>query len=513
MASKPNEYGALARSMNFGLIEKCNCNPPKPGHWHCECLVCGLKPQCRHKRNFKERSHANCRDNTCDNSSNPERLLSWKKEAQLVNLTWLAKTIDRAYGLYSCNSCLDELTFQYSHVREKIARCDSCASKKQREKYEREATNAGYQIIGAGTGTQSLLYKCLTCGNENSKSIFSVRYGIECLNCEWYLAGIKKGLLQLSKTSSRNKIRNKFVWKNCEHIKVLQATQLKSGNPKCLPCEKQRVKKKFDDEAIKAGLVRIKRSPKKEHSIYEFIECGCRVTKQHTHVRNGSIRCSKCFSDDLEIRLAEEARDSNFEYLGQGKNRHYRCYRCLTCSFVDEKQPSAIRQGKDHATCKNCFELDLKSYLNGTGHKFIRLVAGERAELKLACGHRQEVRFDSIRNKSINCIECDDSHLNQPSNVYLFQIEFGDKAWLKLGKARNPETRSQGYGLHPQAKLSEVARREFPTGIEAYHHEQRLLKKYKKHRLQSKDMRHMMPSGHTECYPTGMLNLLQRELK
>ena len=70
--------------------------------------------------------------------------------------------------------------------------------------------------------------------------------------------------------------------------------------------------------------------------------------------------------------------------------------------------------------------------------------------------------------------------------------------------ARNPDTRKSGYGLNPQARIVEKSRIELKTGYDANRFEQKLLRMYRSKRLLSEDIRHMMKSGHSECFPVSM---------
>lgn len=113
------------------------------------------------------------------------------------------------------------------------------------------------------------------------------------------------------------------------------------------------------------------------------------------------------------------------------------------------------------------------------------------------------------KDSSWQCNNCDESHFNKPSSVYLIMITNNDLSWLKLGYSKNLNFRLNSYGLSADASIRILAEKNFSKGVDALHFEKMLHCKFKKYRLDRVKMKELHKhSGFTECYPIELLDNL-----
>ena len=101
-----------------------------------------------------------------------------------------------------------------------------------------------------------------------------------------------------------------------------------------------------------------------------------------------------------------------------------------------------------------------------------------------------------------------------PSSVYLLAIRNGANEWLKLGYAKDIDTRASNYGLPATATIEKVVIVGFDTGNEAHSFKVRLHTKYAVARISNRKVRAlgMVKTGFAECYPMDMLLVLNAAL-
>jgi hypothetical protein len=133
---------------------------------------------------------------------------------------------------------------------------------------------------------------------------------------------------------------------------------------------------------------------------------------------------------------------------------------------------------------------------------------------RLECGHEQEISTGNMRIGNFCCQTCEDTSRTLPSYVYLLKIRNGSNEWLKLGYAKNVDTRVSQYGLPKTATVEHITAVRFKTGNEAHAFETALHQKYKEHLLTKRKAKAlgMEKNGFAECYPVEMLDELLKEL-
>jgi hypothetical protein len=320
----------------------------------------------------------------------------------------------------------------------------------QKLKLESEAEQFGCQLIGAGTNAQSRKYR-LPCGHEQ------------------------------------------VIFTSC----------MREGRFRCQTC----LENKLNAEAELQGCQLVGPGKDANRRLYRF-PCGHLQEIQTGKMREGAIRCQTC----LEDRWESEARAQGCEILGEGRDYSYFLYR-LPCGHSQEIKKDGVRRGGYR--CQTCLENKFTEEAEMRGA--VILGPGKDNNSRnylLECGHEQSVRIENMRDGYFRCQTCEDYAYTQPSNVYLVQIKIGVDEWLKLGFAKNVDSRTRLYGLPLGAEVTVLATRPFETGKEAAEFERLLHRKHKRKRLRRRDMKEFFTrSGFTECYPLKMVETLLAEFK
>lgn len=315
------------------------------------------------------------------------------------------------------------------------------------------------------------------------------------------------------------------------------------------------------EEAAQMGLELISRSTNPNMNLYRFEDCNHTAFLQPTHVRRGNFKCNQC----LLSKLASKCLEFSSHLIFNTGGTKYKVL--LKCGHFTEKYANAF----DYSTgekCKDCFDEAIKAscekngyiLLGHEGHVYrkIRLTSCQHERVvaasqilkgnigcrecvakryvdsfesqgitplvdlperdfkifKLPCGCEKRMRIDHAASGNWSCNNCEDNHYTKPSYLYLLKIEHSNLSWLKLGYAKNIETRKKGYGLLESCKVSTICSMNFKTGYDAMTFEKSLHRKYKSHKLDSEFMQsYHTISGYTECYPVSMEKALLEEFQ
>ena len=167
---------------------------------------------------------------------------------------------------------------------------------------------------------------------------------------------------------------------------------------------------------------------------------------QISNVIKNTFRCQKCLND----KIKNEATEANLSLKGPGKDKSYRLY-----EFHD-------------------------------------------------CGHQQEIQCSDVRRKSFLCSICETSSWTQESYVYLLRIRFNKSQWLKLGYAKNIDSRISRYGLPENAMIEVLKKKKIKTGKDANKLERHIHNKYSNEKINSNHMeRYHTKSGWHRMLPIG----------
>jgi hypothetical protein len=236
-----------------------------------------------------------------------------------------------------------------------------------------------------------------------------------------------------------------------------------------------------------------------ENTDYRLYKLPCNHIAEKTtaQVLAAEINCAVC----LEEKLHDEAKNHGLVLLGEGVNSYHRHYK-LKCDHEINLLTSNVRKGS--FGCSACVhERIVEDALKAN----VELVGGSargkqyRAYKMKCCGHIQDIQPGVIRHGYFRCRNCNISHLDRPSTVYLLRIENAGQQWLKLGYAENIEKRINEYGLSRKASTKLISNSLFETGAKALIFENYLHKEFIEYQINPNLMKaQMSKSGHTECY-------------
>ena len=309
--------------------------------------------------------------------------------------------------------------------------------------------------------------------------------------------GLALGLELLKRSNDPNYNLYKFL--DCGHTALLQATHVRRNHFDCKTCLHERNVQRF----FKSGDFLLFWT---KTSYYKVLrECGHIVDCSVNNAVDLRGSCSLCFEEKLQ-----KCADSNgYEYLGIDSGR-IRKIRFKSCGHEKALAHSQIVKG--NAVCRICQEDNYKKQAETVGLEFITRTKDSYANYILPCGCNKELRVDHAADGSWICDEHNESHYSKPSLVYLLEIRKDAFSWLKLGFAKNLELRTNGYGLR-DADIVSVKTVPFETGRTAMLFEKKLHAELKVHRLSKNLMKTFHTfSGHTECYPVDVKDLIISEL-
>ena len=421
--------------------------------------------------------------------------------------------------VYECPNCKDHVRIRVETVRERAQSkplkpydCENC----KLQAYEREAAEAGLEILGPANDSHYLHYRFIECGHDQEITKRSVKKDqFSCQTClaEKLEAEANKRHLSIVGKGSKPNYRL-YHNKVCGHRYeiVTSHVRLASNKPyQPYPCPtclyEPRIK-----EANAAGLILYAESSRKGAKNKSYLyqaQCGHSIERRADQIRIGDWRCQAC----VDTKLNQEAEKAGLSLLAKGKDKAYRTYQFKNCGHVKEIPTAHVRNGMFH--CDICFWDDIDDTLQKRGLKIID--KGRKSDSRLFqfldCGHVQDIELQRAKDGSFVCHECDDTFYTLPSNIYLLRIVAPDFEWLKLGYSKVLDTRVKQYQLPAGAIVEPLAILPTITGEEAIKIEKMLEQKYKKHKLEPAMMKKWhTTSGHTECYPMALRGDLEQEI-
>jgi hypothetical protein len=164
--------------------------------------------------------------------------------------------------------------------------------------------------------------------------------------------------------------------------------------------------KKHIKEAEVQGCKLLGAGKNKDYHLYA-LPCGHEQVVFTASMRDGSFRCSACFSE----KLKNEAEAQGCTLLGAGRNHQHRLY-TLSCGHEQEVATPSIRKGG--FSCRTCASEKLPREAAVLGCKLLGPGKNDRYRLyQLPCGHRKEAAIKQIRKGLFRCGECTTMTLKQ----------------------------------------------------------------------------------------------------
>jgi len=357
--------------------------------------------------------------------------------------------------------------------------------------------------------------------------------------------------------AGKNSFYRTYQFNECEHVREIQTTHVRSNRVSCSECEKDNLV----NEAKEKGLTIVGTCENKRYRTYQFNDCGHEQQLTMDNVRNNLFRCDACFQEGFH----NDAKSKNLIIIGKGKKRGCLNYQFIDCDHKQEIRPCRVKGGEFY--CRQCLELKIakeavergliltnkpctkpryriyklpckhekqilvthvrnnnfqceichkQKYTDDAVKVGLTLLGDSRnanyRKYLLPCSHEQEIRVCHVKNNNFQCQQCEETSRTLPSNVYLLKIECEGFAWLKYGYAKTVETRIKQYGLPDKSNVELLASVSFNTGNEAHLFEESVHKVHDQHKLNPEDMTHYMKSGGHECYPISMQDKLLKTL-
>lgn len=302
----------------------------------------------------------------------------------------------------------------------------------------------------------------------------------------------------------------KYKYDKCGHVEFLQPTHVRRKNISCKVC----ISEKISEHASSIGLEFVSDGEDKRGSkIFRILKCNHLVT-----LTNGNLfdkkddYCKECF----EEKLKEEALSQGLVLTGKSdKNGIYRRYSFVDCNHTQEITHPCVRVGRFQCqTCKddNYAVIASREGLEYLGSPICDTHSDHKRSYKLPCGHIRDFRMSHVAESRWQCDICEDSFLNKPSKIYLFEMYTENFSWLKLGFARDLQSRVWTYGLIEGVRWVIVKHIDLELGSLTIKEEKQLHRKFRKQVLDKNTMKSFMKNGHTECYPIELKDVLANEL-
>lgn len=205
------------------------------------------------------------------------------------------------------------------------------------------------------------------------------------------------GVKIIGKGEKRSYYMCEFI--QCHHQQEIRLDKIKNKHFQCRKCQEE----KLENEAKQAGLTLLRKGRRNAHyRIYEFNKCHHRQELRTDAVRAGNIRCEQC----QEEKLKKEAQDVGLELIGGGRDNHWRKYRFLSCSHIQEIAVSCVRSGSFR--CEQCQEEKIRQEAEEVSLKLIG--QGKDCNYRIyefnSCHHKQEIQITNVRHKQFKCQTC-----------------------------------------------------------------------------------------------------------
>lgn len=292
----------------------------------------------------------------------------------------------------------------------------------------------------------------------------------------------------------------------CGHEQFLQPTHVRRNHITCLTCYEDGLR--IDLSRFGYSLVK---HIKGSRYLTRVDECGHEFDMNLATIRTRTTnRCSICY----EKRIAEECKPKGLEIVGKTTRAgQYRKYKFIGCGHTIDTVPEVIRD--DRFECKVCIEDEFVSKTSPQGLTLLdRITTKGYRWFILPCGCEREIRLDHARDGAWLCSNCDKTHYNKSSNLYLVKFESEEFSWLKFGFSKNMDFRFDSYGVQGDFKRALLYTVPVENGYLALELEKGIHAELKEHRLDKRLMKNYhTSSGYTECYPVALEEVLINKMQ
>jgi hypothetical protein len=286
-----------------------------------------------------------------------------------------------------------------------------------------------------------------------------------------------------------------FRFVDCGHNQEITNDNVRKKSFRCKCCFNE----KFKAEAELVNLTWLKQA-RPQYGLFLFKDCGHKQEIQNDAIRKNNFKCRFCY----EKKLKEEAEAAGLTWIKQTRIG-YGLFRFKDCGHEQEIQNTHVRL-QTCFKCQLCFMEKLTTEAALVGLNWLKQTRQNYGLFRFnECGHQQEIANANVRRNRFKCQTCEDTWATKPSNVYVHSIELQAEAIIKVGIAKDVQSRIKYYGLPSEAIAQTLLVIPTKTGKEASDIEKIVLKKFKPYRV--KNIGHIMTkSGATECFDVSKLS-------
>lgn len=374
------------------------------------------------------------------------------------------------------------------------------------EIYKIEAKQNGFTLIEKSDKSGHYNYIFDKCGHKKELVPNKVRNSNPICNIcrleEIKQIGKDKGLIFIG--NSEQSGHYLFEFDTCGHQRVYKPANIKRRKPTCDVCQLEKIKQ----GAIEKGLTLIGASGKFSHYFYKFDKCGHQKEYSPGNLKKRNPTCDIC---QFEV-YNKESKLKGLTIIKKLDRTAYYLYKFDKCGHEKQYVPANLR--KENPICEICrieqFKIEAKkkglSLIGESDISSYYLYEFDK------CGHRKDDSPSHIRERNQLCEFCDECHFDNESYVYLFNITNNKKTFLKLGISSNIKERIKSYKLKDDYSVNVLDLFLFDNRYISTKFEKSIHKKNITERLSPNEMRKIMKSGFTECYPISMQDSLLSEI-
>lgn len=292
------------------------------------------------------------------------------------------------------------------------------------------------------------------------------------------------GLDYIKPSEGRAYLYHLYRFRDCGHTQEISNDDLREDTFECKECRNIKLATKASDVGLELTIdgLGIKK--------YRFKICGHTQYISDEKVIAGDFRCSAC----LENRIRSDS--SNHPIVSAA------LYTAVMDAFGDNKK--SVIQNIDR---KLEYQRRVHAKLTAEAKSRRLIIIGPGSDYAFRiykfrkCGHTQEIRTSAVRIGSFRCSQCEESHLDKPSELYVLLVQAPRHGgpFLKIGKGVPGGHRviQQDRASDDDVEITQIATVYFDTGRECLKVEKALHASAK-----SKGIRPFV-SGAPSWYPDG----------
>jgi hypothetical protein len=379
----------------------------------------------------------------------------------------------------------------------------------------------GDTLLGFGVKEYALNRVCdyrnfnFSCGhNQDVRVVHYRKNGYRCQQClgeKIHTVAATRGLTLVNMDIVQHGCEREYI-RPCGHTVVHSHNYLTKHNTgECQTCISTEVQKNVE----KHSLVLIKKV--RTGYLLECANCRTQLKCNTPTARSGEPVCTYCFDE----KLKQEAGLVDFTYLvekeplrmqSEARTMLNRWYSCNKCGYVDNYGHIAVRM--KNVRCDSCFNKQKVNEAYLQGMEYLGHVTKGSHLYRLPCGCSRAYPLNSVRRGVWACETHGNTHYHRESGIYLVELEHQGFSWLKFGYAKNLDIRLKGYGLPDGVKSEVLFYKITETGYSAMRLEKQIHSEVREFRIDSSFMKqYMTNTGHTECYPLEIRDLLLGKLQ